>query len=127
MSALTAQRLIAAVFLVLGAWCVLLPAMVIDLGTQPGVSTGSRLEVVLMGCFGAQAILAGLFAWTSRFTRTTFLAYGLALLPFFVFDYWFWGVEPIFNWTILGDVVGNAIMLVLCVVGYRASPATPPA
>jgi hypothetical protein len=120
--------LIAAIFLILGVWCLIAPSMVLSLGTQPGVSTGSRIEVVLMGCFGAQAVLAGLFAATARFTRTTFFAYGVALLPFFAFNYWFWQVEPLFNATILLDVLGNVVMLALCVVGYRAiAREAPPA
>ena len=128
MSALTAQRLIAAIFLVLGAWCLVAPSMVISLGTQPGASTGSRFEAVLMGCFGAQAMLAGLFAATARFTRKTFLAYGIALLPFLLFDYWFWKIEPVFNGLILLDAAGNLFMLALCVIGWRANAVeVPPA
>lgn len=119
MSALTAQRLIAAVFLFLGTWCLVAPSMVISLGTRPGVASGSTFEAVLMGCFGAQAVVAGLFAATARFTRTTFLAYGIALLPFFAFDYWFWKVDPLFNDLILLDVAGNLFMLALCVIGWR--------
>jgi hypothetical protein len=76
---------------------------------------------LMMGCFGAQAVLAGLFAFFSRFTRTTFLVYGIALLPFFWFNYWFVFVVPIFNQWMLLDFIANVAMLALCVIGYRAS------
>ena len=121
MSPVTAQRLIAVPFLVLGAWCLLMPNMVERLGTNPEYYEGSTTTAVFIGCFGAQAVLSGLFAAFSRFTRTTFLVYGLALLPFFGFNYWFVFEVPVFNRWMLLDFVSNAAMLALCVIGYRGS------
>ena len=121
MSPNLAQRLIAVPFLVLGAWCVVLPDMVERLGVRPEYYHGTATTKLFIGCFGAQAILSGLFAAFSRFTRTTFLVYGIALLPFFWFNYWFVFVVPIFNEWMIVDVVSNLLMLGLCVVGYRGS------
>ena len=126
MTPLTAQRLIAVPFLVLGAWCLLFPQMVERLGFTPEYYHGTTTTALMMGCFGAQAVLSGLFAAFSRFTRTTFLVYGLALLPFFWFNYWFVFVVPIFNEWMALDFVSNAVMLALCVVGYAKSPAEKP-
>ena len=64
-------------------------------------------------------MISGLFAGFSRFTRTTFLAYGVALLPFFLFNFWFTFVDPVFTLVGLLDAAGNLIMLALCVAGYR--------
>jgi hypothetical protein len=122
-SPLLAQRLIAAPFLVLGAWCVFMPGTVERLGVRPEYYHGDTATALWIGCFGAQAVLSGLFAASSRFTRTTFLVYGIALLPFFGFNYWFVFVVPVFNELMLIDFVSNAAMLALCVVGYRKSPA----
>ena len=122
MSPLTAQRLIAVPFLALGAWCLFFPQMVERLGFTPEYYEGTPTTALMMGCFGAQAVLAGLFAFFSRFTRTTFLVYGLALLPFFWFNYWFVFVVPMFNQWMLLDFAANLAMLALCVIGYRASP-----
>ena len=127
MSRLTAQRLIAVPFLVLGAWCLLFPQMVERLGFAPEYYHGTATTALMMGCFGAQAMLAGLFAFFSRFTRTTFLVYAIALLPFFWFNYWFVFVVPMFNQWMLLDFAANVAMLALCVIGYRASPAEQPA
>ena len=121
MSPLLAQRLIAVPFLVLGAWCLLFPGMVERLGFRPEYQHGTATTALMMGCFGAQAMLAGLFAFFSRFTRTTFLAYGIALLPFFWFNYWFVFVVPMFTRWMALDFVANLAMLALCVIGYRAS------
>ena len=122
MSALVIQRLIAAVFIVLGGWALIDPRSAIELGLQPGYRGGAGMGFAV-GCFGAQALIAGLFAATARFTRATFAAYGVMLIGFLVFDYWFWAVEPVL--TPLGaalDGVGNLIMMALCWVGWRKTP-----
>ena len=114
-----AQSGIAAIFLALGAWCLVAPRMVLDLGLRPEFQSDAQVVPIFVACFGGQAILAGLFAATAIFTRRTFLLYAIALLPFFVFDYWFFAVVPMFNQFILLDAIGNAIMLALCWIGWR--------
>lgn len=121
MTSILAQRLIAVPFLVLGAWCLFFPQTVERLTFRPEFYHGTVASAVMMGCFGAQAMLAGVFAAFSRFTRATFLAYGLALLPFFWFNYWFVFVVPLFNEWMMLDFAANLAMLALCVVGYRSS------
>jgi len=126
MSPLLAQRMIAAPFLVLGAWCLVAPGIVERLGVRPEYYHGDTATALWIACFGAQAVLSGLFAAFSRFTRTTFLVYGVALLPFFGFNYWFVFVVPVFNELMLVDFLCNAAMLALCVVGYRGSARVVP-
>ena len=121
MSPLLAQRLIAVPFLVLGAWCLFLPDMVTRLAFRPDHYQPGTATSLMIGCFGAQAVLSGLFAAFSRFTRTTFLAYGIALLPFFWFNYWFVFEVPVLNEWMLLDFGANVAMLILCVLGYRSS------
>lgn len=120
MSALFAQRLIAAPFLILGAWCLLFPEMVERLTLRPEYYRGDTVSTLLIGCFGAQAVLAGLFAASSRFTRTTFAVFGVALLPFLWFNYWFVFEVPVLNAWMALDLACNLAMLALCVVGWRA-------
>lgn len=118
-TALTAQRLIALPFLVLGGWALLSPTSVERLTISPDYRHETITSALLIGCFGAQGVLSGLFAWFSRFTATTFLVYAIALLPFFWFNYWFVFVTPVFNsWMVL-DFVSNLFMLALCAVGWR--------
>ncbi|MBK7283875.1 MAG: hypothetical protein IPI83_05355 [Sphingomonadales bacterium] len=122
-SPLAIQRLIALPFLVLGSWCLFMPRSVLELVLNPDYRELTTTTALLMGCFGSQAILSGLFAWFSRFTSTTFLAYGIALLPFFWFNYWFVYVEPVFNQWMALDFLSNAAMLGLSVWGWRISRA----
>jgi hypothetical protein len=122
MSVRTIQYLLASVFLVLGGWCLIAPSSVLVLAITPAFRSDAPIVPIIVACFGAQAIIAGTFAAFSRFTRTTFLAYGVVLLPFFAFDYWFYAVVPMLTPVGLIDVVGNLIMLGLCVLGWRAAP-----
>jgi hypothetical protein len=115
------QRLIAVPYLTLGAWCLLHPGSVEQLTLRPEYRHASATTALLFGCFGAQAILCGLFVVFSRFTRRTFLAYGLALLPFFAFNYYFVFVLPVFTLWMSLDFGANLAMLGFCVAGWRAA------
>jgi len=117
------QWLIAAVFFILGGWALLAPRSVINLALLPEHRLDARILPFTVACFGAQAMIAGLFAAFSRFTRATFLAYGIALIPFFVFNWWFTFVDPIFTIVGLIDAVGNVVMLALCIAGWRKAEA----
>lgn len=112
------QVAIAAVFLGLGGWCLVHPSSVIALTVRPEYRTDHLLVQVALGAFGAQAMLVGILAAFATFTRRTFLAFGLAVLPFFGFDVWFYFVVPLFNWLILLDVAGNVALVGLCWRGY---------
>jgi len=121
MSVRQIQWALASVFFVLGGWCVVSPASVIALTIRPEYRSDHPLVLIAMGAFGAQALIAGLFAAFSRFTRATFLAYGVALIPFFAFDGWFYAVKPVFTPLGLLDAVGNVAMLGLCMLGWKAA------
>ena len=126
MSVRTIQLLLASVFFVLGGWCLVSPTSVMELTIRPEYRSDAPIVPILIGAFGAQALIAGLFAALSRFTRATFLAYGVALLPFFAFDYWFYAVEPMLTPLGMLDALGNVVMLGLCVLGWRAAgPGEP--
>ncbi len=102
------QRLLAVPFIVLGGWCLAAPGMVEALTFQPAYQHLSATSALL-----------------TRFTRWTYLGYGLALLPFFFFNYYFLFVVPALNRWMALDFVANLFMLVLCAVGYRLSRSAP--
>ena len=72
MSPRNIQYAIAAVFFTLGGWCLIAPQSVIDLTIRPDYRPDDAIAPLLIGCFGAQACIAGLFAAFSIFTRATF-------------------------------------------------------
>lgn len=121
MTARTTQHLIGAVFLVLGSWALVAPGSVIELTVRPEYQSEDFLARFALGCFGAQACLFALVAFTARFTRLTFLAYGIALIPFLAFNYWFYAVVPVLGPLGLLDLLGNLIMLALCWHGWRVA------
>ena len=123
MSVRTLQLALAMVFFVLGGWCVVAPGSVLALAIRPAFRSDAPIVPILVACFGAQALIAGLFAATSRFTRWTFLAYGVGLLPFFAFDAYYYFVVPLLTEVGLLDLAGNVVMLAACGLGWRQSKA----
>ena len=119
MTPLHIQRLIALPYLVLGGWCLFAPHMVERLMFTPAYQHMSATSALMIGCFGAQAVLGGLFIWFSEWKRITFLVYAIALLPFFGFNYWFVYEVPILNRWMTLDFGANAAMLVLSLWGWR--------
>jgi hypothetical protein len=123
MQPLHIQRLIALPYLVLGGWCLLGPSSVEQLMITPEYQHLSPTSTLLIGCFGAQAVLGGLFVWFSEWKPITFLVYAIALLPFFWFNYWFVFEVPIFNRWLALDFGSNAAMLALSLWGWRLAKA----
>jgi hypothetical protein len=122
MNAIHYQRILAFIFLGLGGWCLLFPGTVEVLGLKPEHRMDTVASHLLVGCFGAQAVLCGILLVTARFTPRTFLVFGLAgSIPFFVFNYWFYFVVPVFSHWMLLDFVGNVGIFVLSMLGYRAA------
>lgn len=121
MTALTAQRCIAAVFLLLGGWALLAPQHVIELAISPPYQSGDYLSRFTMACFGAQAVLFGVMALVARWSATAFAVFGVLLLPFFVFNWYFHYEVPVLTSIGMLDFAGNVTMLVLTVIGWRAA------
>lgn len=121
------QRLISLPYFLLGGWCLLAPGMVEQLTIAPDYQVLNTTSAVLIGCFGAQAVLGGLFIWFSRWQQSTFLIYALALLPFFWFNYWFVFEVPVFSRWLALDLIANVAMLGLSLWGWRAMASDEPA
>ncbi|AWW73739.1 hypothetical protein CD351_04795 [Erythrobacter sp. KY5] len=119
--------MIALPYFVLGGWCLLAPQTVERQTIAPDYQVLNTTSAVLIGCFGAQAVLGGLFIWFSRWQRMTFLVYALALLPFFWFNYWFVFEVPVFSRWLALDLIANVAMLGLSLWGWRAMASDEPA
>jgi hypothetical protein len=121
MSARTAQFLIAAVFLILGGWCLLGPASVIELAFTESYRDSSFINRFTIACFGAQAVLFGLMALVTRWSARSFAVFAVLLLPFFGFNYWFHYEVPVLTSIGMLDFAGNVTMLGLAIMGWRAA------
>src|SRR3954467_4493818 len=98
MSALQTQRLLGAIFILLGGWCLLFPGFVESVVLSPEYYLGNSTSKLLMACFGAQAVLVGIVICTAKFLPRTFLIFGLvASVPFFGFNYYFYFVRGMFT------------------------------
>ena len=119
MAPLHIQRLLAFVFLGLGGWALFFPSHVLSIGIRPELNNGDPVTVIIMGCFGAQAVLGGTIMLLSRFTARTFLVFGIiGSVPFFVFNYYFVFVTEIFTQWMLLDFAGNIAIFARCMMGY---------
>ncbi|HAJ46645.1 MAG TPA: hypothetical protein DCL54_08700 [Alphaproteobacteria bacterium] len=114
------QVLQALIFLGLGGWCLFAPHTVERLALKPDYQHLSATTALLIGCFGAQAVLCGSLMLVAHFTARTFLVFGLlASLPFFVFNVWFVWVAEMFTAWMLVDFAGNLSFLLIGIVGWR--------
>ena len=120
MSARHIQLLLASIFLGLGGWCLVSPQTVEMLVFRPEFRDTGALTPMLVGCFGAQAMLTGAVIALSEFRPRTFLIFGLiGSLPFFGFNYYFYFVAGMFTDWMLLDFAGNLGILACGVAGYR--------
>ena len=114
------QYLLGTIFLVLGLWCLLFPGPVERFVLTPEHFIGTTASAVMVGCFGAQAVLCAILIFTSTFTARTFLIFGLiGSLPFFVFNYYFVFVQPVFNIWMVFDFAGNIGILSFGILGWK--------
>lgn len=120
MNAKQIQYVLSVIFLGLGGWCVMSPSSVELLVFKPEYQHGTATSHLLIACFGAQAILAGIVIATSEFKPLTFLVFGAAgSIPFLVFNFYFYYIQEMFTQWMLLDFLGNIGILCTCLLGYR--------
>lgn len=114
------QRLLALVFLLLGALCVLAPSFCESIFVRAEYRHQSSLTHLLFGCFGAQAVLAGTLLMVGEFDAHGILTFGLVgSIPFFVFDVYFVFLRRVLTYAALLDAVGNAVIVLCTVTMYK--------
>lgn len=114
------QNLLGSVFLLLGGWCILFPQMVETLSLRPEYQELSKTSALLLGCFGAQAVLSSVLIFSAEFRVKTFWIFGLVgSVPFFGFNVYFYFVEEMFTDWMLLDFVGNTAILMCAIMGAK--------
>ena len=101
----------------------LAPQSVIELAITPEYRDSTFLTRFTMACFGAQACLFGVMSLLVSYTSRGFLAFGLCMFPFFLFDWYFHVVVPVLTSLGMLDFAGNAIMFGLAIQGWRVTRA----
>jgi len=123
MTARTAQFLIAAIFLILGGWCLFAPTSVIELAFTEAYRDTSFINRFTIACFGSQAVLFGLMALVTRWNARSFVVFAALLLPYFGFNWYFHYEVPVLTSIGMLDFAGNVTMLALAIIGWRAAKA----
>jgi len=123
MTARTAQFLIAAIFLILGGWCLFAPTSVIELAFTEAYRDTSFINRFTIACFGSQAVLFGLMALVTRWNARSFVVFAVLLLPYFGFNWYFHYEVPVLTSIGMLDFAGNVTMLALAILGWRAAKA----
>ena len=115
------QLVMGSVFTGMGLVTMLFPTTTAELSLRKeflgndGVTPAVKL---IMQCFGSQASLCGLLILSSKFTAKTYRNFGLAMIPYFIFDYHFWRIGALSTFGAVGDAVGNIIFSACCYAGY---------
>ena len=114
------KRVLGIAYMSLGLATMLLPDLMIDLSVTDAAQANTLTRLIFQ-CFGLQATLCGLVAYASEFKRSTYVVLGLAILPVFVFDYWFVVVDPVM--TPVGGIADglfNVLFVTMCAIGAGA-------
>ena len=93
----------------MGAVVLLDPATIIKLSLTPSYAIVNRTTQLMMRCFAAQAMTSGLLLGISPMDRRSFISFGLAMVPYLLFNGYFLlgpGRGVFTNWLI-ADFVGN--------------------
>ncbi|KAK1763717.1 hypothetical protein QBC33DRAFT_549014 [Phialemonium atrogriseum] len=105
------QAAMAAGYSGMGAWCLFHPSSVISLALTPTYAAFDPTTSLFCRCFGAQAMTCGLLLGTSDMTVNSFVAFGLAMIPYIGFNAWF-GIGPgkgVFTRWLWMDFIGNMV------------------
>ncbi|KAJ3303110.1 hypothetical protein HDV03_004189 [Kappamyces sp. JEL0829] len=117
------------VFTGMGLVTMMFPSAVMRLSFQPHMQSliflpgtnGLVMNPVLklmVQCFGSQAALCGILILSSKFQRRTFKIFGLCMVPYFVFDFYYYQQNMLSLTGALGDLAGNIIFAGCSIVGY---------
>jgi hypothetical protein len=80
--------------------------------------TPSPALTLMTRCFGAQASMCGLLLLTTNMNKRAYKYFGLAMIPFFVFDGYFWWIGRLTHFGGIGDALGNVVFAFCCYKGY---------
>ena len=113
------QLFLGGVFTTMGLGTMLFPGLLLPISLKNHASSDSADLTLTFRCFGAQATLCGLILLSLRPTAKFYRNFGLAILPFFVFDYMAWHNDMITTFGALGDAAGNIVFTGCSYIGWK--------
>ena len=113
------QLILGGVFSAMGLGTMLLPRQLLPLSLTNYSKSDSTDLTLTFRCFGAQATLCGLILLSCEPSKKLYRNFGLAILPFFVFDFLAWEQGLITTFGAIGDAAGNIVFSVCAYQGYR--------
>jgi len=113
------QLLLATGFLSFGAAWLASPDHLATLFSREQPAAVYPIVTLALSFLGIQALAFGIFALVLRFSSATFAAFGIAMLPLFLADYWLYQVTGAFNEMALVHIGGLSAMLAMCTHGFR--------
>lgn len=122
-AAFAAQRLQGLIFLFMGGACVVAPGPLLRLSLTKLPPFDNTATLLIFQCFGAQACLCSLLLLTARMDAGAFKAWAMAMLPFLVFDAYFYQNGMLTTFGAVGDGVGNVLFIALSFHGARQAAA----
>lgn len=106
----------------MGLATMLFPRAVVKYTITPGyLDDASPGVLLLVSVFGAQATCCGLLLHTATLTKRTYKYFGMAMIPFLVFDVYYYLDGAINAYGAIGDGIGNIIFIWCCYLGYISS------
>lgn len=105
----------------MGLATMLFPSQIMELSLdkdflgKDGVTPAIKL---ITQCFGSQAAVCGLLIISSEFKRETYRNFGLAMIPYIIFDIQFWKKGALSTFGAAGDGAGNIAFIICCWLGY---------
>lgn len=122
-AAFTAQRLQGLIFLFMGGACVVAPGALLHLSLTKPPPLDDAATLLIFQCFGAQACLCGLLLLTARMDARAFKAWTMAMLPFLVFDAYFYQNGMLTTFGAVGDCAGNILFIAVSCHGASQAAA----
>ena len=117
------QLILGGMFSLMGMGTMLFPKHLIPLSLRNAPENSRELNFVFR-CFGAQATLCGLLLLSCKPSRTLYRNFGLAMVPFFIFDYVAWNAGFLTEFGALGDAAGNLVFSICSFIGWKRSSAS---
>lgn len=105
------QTAMSAGYSTMSLWVLIHPSSVLSLSLTPTYAIINRTTLLLFRCFGAQALTTGLLLGTAPMDERSFTYFGLAMIPYLMFNAWFLAGpgKGVFTGWLWMDCIGNVV------------------